>query len=76
MSRALRAASIAALLIVEAVLLAVQIFAPTPTPHGISGYIFESDWATQVPVNTAYGINDTVSGDYVRGITTIDVPDL
>lgn len=71
-----KAAAIALPAALLAVLLAVLAYAPPPTPHSISGIIFESDGATQVQIGTAYSINETASYDFIRGATSIPVPEL
>lgn len=65
------------LLLASVILLGVLLVrAPPPSPHSISGYIFESDGVTQVQLGTNYSINDTTGGDYVRSITTLPIPEL
>src|SRR3989338_8928880 len=45
-----------------------------PTPHGIAGWIFRQDNVTQVPLGTAYSINDTASVFFLQNVTRIPFP--
>ncbi len=48
--------------------------ATPPTPHGIAGWIFDTDWTTQVPLGTLYTINNTDSTFYMKNKTRIPFP--
>jgi hypothetical protein len=61
------------LLVMGIALLTYRAVGP-PVPHGIAGYIFQSDGATQVPLGTAYSINDSNSSHYVTGTTSNPIP--
>lgn len=51
-----------------------SLMAAPPQPHGVAGWIFQSDGSSQVPLGTDFSVNDTVSGDYVRDKTSVPVP--
>lgn len=56
-------------------LLAIAVLAP-PSPHSISGTIYHSNAANQVPLGTRFTINETVTGDYRSLVTSLPVPGL
>jgi hypothetical protein len=62
------------LAIIVAILAAISVIAPPPTPHSVAGYIYQSDGSTQVPKGTNYSINDTTSGYYVKSATNFPLP--
>ena len=57
------------LLILAFLLLNVAITAQQPTPHGVAGRIFNHDGTKQVDRYTNFQVNDTISYDYVKGLT-------
>ena len=56
------------LLLLSAVLVSV-VWGPPPEPYGLSGFVFDRDGLTQMPVGTAVSVNDTNSTSYVNTTT-------
>lgn len=42
---------------------------PIPSPHGISGYVYDLDGVTQAAAGTDFSINNTANGNFLKGRT-------
>jgi len=69
-----RRAFLLALLLAMLSILAEQRAAQVPTPHGVAGWIFESDGSTQVALGTPFRVNDTNTSFFVQDETSVPVP--
>lgn len=56
-------------------LLLVQgFFAQVPVPHGVAGWIHQSDGTTQVALGTDFRVNDSNSTFFIQDVTSVPVP--
>lgn len=61
------------MILIGFVIILLPLTQAVPTPHSISGYIFTTG-TTQVPLGTAFLVNDTNSSVFVESVTSTPVP--